>query len=172
MNMNIRLNKAVLQTLSLITISSDVFRGPAKRSVSMMLNSKKNKTALKLLIFLSLVTGFTSSLCANELFTLKNLERERAILISEFLNKNLDVQKKHERMQQRQRQLADMERMVLRDERLLNTKSNMVVRAFKHYDRTFLVHAGAENNVNAMNQWLHNIKLTNRSVLNAKAGYR
>ncbi|MFT5277594.1 MAG: hypothetical protein ACI97K_000467 [Glaciecola sp.] len=141
-------------------------------TMNRLFNDKINKAAIKVMVFVSLVAASTFSCHASELFTLKNLERERATLISDFLNINLDVQQKHQKMQQRQRQLADMERMVLRDERLLNTQSTMVVRALKQYDRTFLVHAGAENKVNAMNQWLNNIKLTNESVLNAKAGYR
>lgn len=109
---------------------------------------------------------------ANELFTLKNLERERATLISEFLSTSLDSQEKQKRLQHRQRQLADMERMVLRDERLLSAKSSMVDNAFKEYDKTFLVHAGAEQQISAMNKWLKNVNVTNKSVLNARAGYR
>ena len=65
-----------------------------------------------------------------------------------------------------------MERMVLRDERLLMTQSSMVKNAFREYDKTFLVHAGAENDVNAMTQWLNVVNVSNESVLNAKAGYR
>lgn len=109
---------------------------------------------------------------ANELFTLKNLERERATLISDFLSTKLDGQQKQQRLQQRQRQLADMERMVLRDERLLSTKSSMVENAFKEYEKTFLVHAGAEQQMNAMNQWLKSVNVSNEVVLSAKAGYR
>lgn len=109
---------------------------------------------------------------ANELFTLKNLERERATLISDFLSTKLDGQQKQQRLQQRQRQLADVERMVLRDERLLNTKSSMVENAFKDYEKTFLVHAGAEQQISAMSQWLSSVHLTNEMVLSAKAGYR
>lgn len=109
---------------------------------------------------------------ANELFTLKNLERERATLISDFLSTKLDGQQKQQRLQQRQRQLADMERMVLRDERLLSTKSSMVENAFKEYEKTFLVHAGAEQQMSAMSQWLNSVNVTNEIVLSAKAGYR
>jgi len=109
---------------------------------------------------------------ANELFTLKNLERERATLISDFLSTKLDGQQKQQRLQQRQRQLADMERMVLRDERLLSTKSSMVESAFKEYEKTFLVHAGAEQQMSAMNQWLNSVNVSNEIVLSAKAGYR
>jgi len=127
-----------------------------------------HKTTFIVLLCLCL----TQLVNANELFTLKNLERERATLISDFLSNQLDSQQKQKRLQQRQRQLADMERMVLRDERLLNTKSPMVNNAFKEYDKTFLVHAGAEQQRSAMNQWLTNVNLTNETVLNARAGYR
>jgi hypothetical protein len=124
-------------------------------------------------IFFVLLYLFSFQLVnANELFTLKNLERERATLISDFLSSKLDSQQKQQRLQQRQRQLADMERMVLRDERLLSTKSTMVDNAFKQYNKTFLVHAGAEDKMSAMDQWLKNVNVTNESVLNAKAGYR
>lgn len=119
-----------------------------------------------------LSVGLLPLASANELFTLKNLERERATLISDFLSTTLDGQKKQQRLQQRQRQLADMERMVLRDERLLNTKSPMVDNAFKEYDKTFLVHAGAEKQVSAMNQWLNSVNVTNDIILSARAGYR
>jgi hypothetical protein len=128
---------------------------------------------LKKTIFFVLLYLFSFQLVnANELFTLKNLERERATLISDFLSSKLDSQQKQQRLQQRQRQLADMERMVLRDERLLSTKSTMVDNAFKQYNKTFLVHAGAEHKMSAMDQWLKNVNVTNESVLNARAGYR
>jgi len=65
-----------------------------------------------------------------------------------------------------------MERMVLRDERLLSTKSSMVESAFKEYEKTFLVHAGAEQQMSAMNQWLNSVNVSNEIVLSAKAGYR
>lgn len=129
-------------------------------------------------IAITIIVSGLLSLCslklvnANELFTLKNLERERATLISDFLSTKLDGQKKQQRLQQRQRQLADMERMVLRDERLLSTKSSMVENAFKEYEKTFLVHAGAEQQISAMNQWLNSVNVTNENVLSAKAGYR
>lgn len=120
-----------------------------------------------------LLTMSTTSLAqANELFTLKNLERERASLLSDFLSPTLAPQKKQQRMGQRQRQLADMERMVLRDERLLSSQSAMVKNAFEEYDKTFLVHAGAEQEMTAMDQWLNTVNVTNDSVLNARAGYR
>ena len=133
---------------------------------------KINIVSYKFIISMLILIATSATVNGNELFTLKNLERERATLISDFLSDSLDGLQKQQRMLQRQRQLADMERMVLRDERLLSSKSSMVDRAFKDYNTTFLVHAGAEQDINAMNQWLNNVQLTNDSVLNARAGFR
>ncbi|MDT0626822.1 hypothetical protein [Alteromonas sp. W364] len=129
---------------------------------------------LSLALFISMSFGASAnnSKFDKDLFSLKNLERERAALIATFLNNNLSVEKKHAKLMQQQRQLADMERMVLRDERLLSHQSNMVKRAFNDYDTTFLVHAGAENELNAMNQWLLQVNLSNQSIFETKAGYR
>jgi hypothetical protein len=106
------------------------------------------------------------------LFTLVNLERERAALISLFLNSNLSMEKKLEKLSFKQRQLADMERMVLRDERLLNSDSKIIKRAFGNYDMTFLVHAGAEKEVSAMQQWMLSTNLSNAQIMDTTAGYR
>jgi cytochrome c biogenesis factor len=167
-----RIQPALSARLHLTTPSFKAFTLETKMNTHKVVNTKRSIKILQMMLGLSLLSSLTFASYANTLFTLKNLERERATLISDFLNTNIDVQQKHQRMQQKQRQLADMERMVLRDERLLVTQSGMVVNAFKEYERTFLVHAGAENKISAMNQWLNNIKLTNELVLNAKAGYR
>jgi hypothetical protein len=152
-----------------------------------MKNPKKNTTkkplknivslfsaSLILALFLSMSFGASanSSQFDKELFSLKNLERERAALIATFLNNDLSLEQKHAKLMQQQRQLADMERMVLRDERLLSLQSNMVKRAFNDYDTTFLVHAGAESELNAMNQWLLQVNLSNQRIFETKAGYR
>jgi ABC-type uncharacterized transport system permease subunit len=96
-----------------------------------MKNPKKNTTkkplknivslfsaSLILALFLSMSFGASanSSQFDKELFSLKNLERERAALIATFLNNDLSLEQKHAKLMQQQRQLADMERMVLRDE--------------------------------------------------------
>ena len=129
---------------------------------------------LVLMVFLS--TSFSVSANSakydKDLFSLKNLERERAALIATFLNNNLSLEQKHSKLTQQQRQLADVERMVLRDERLLSHQSNMVKRAFNDYETTFLVHAGAETELNAMNQWLLQVNVSNQSIFETTAGYR
>lgn len=104
--------------------------------------------------------------------SLQNLERERAALIQDILDPSLDVSQRLQKINKRQRQLTDMERMVMRDERLLNGQSRLVKKAFDTYDKTFLVHAGAENNRSAKQQWFATIKLSNDAVLNTRLAYR
>jgi hypothetical protein len=144
-----------------------------------MKNAQKKNDLLimiKLMLMVFLPTSFSVSANSvkydKDLFSLKNLERERAALIATFLDNNLSLEQKHAKLMQQQRQLADVERMVLRDERLLSHQSNMVKRAFNDYETTFLVHAGAETELNAMNQWLLRVNVSNQSIFETTAGYR
>lgn len=104
--------------------------------------------------------------------SLQNLERERAAFVDDLLNLKLDGLQRQQRIVKRQRSLSDMERMVMRDERLLRSDSALVENAFSQYESTFLVHAGAENNISAAQQWLLNIKLSNQAIMNTQSGYR
>ena len=139
---------------------------------------KKNDLFFMFTLVLMVFLPTSFSVSANsvkydkDLFSLKNLERERAALIATFLDNNLSLEQKHAKLMQQQRQLADVERMVLRDERLLSHQSNMVKRAFNDYETTFLVHAGAETELNAMNQWLLRVNVSNQSIFETTAGYR
>jgi hypothetical protein len=104
---------------------------------------KKNDLLIMITLMLMVFLPTSFSVSANsvkydkDLFSLKNLERERAALIATFLDNNLSLEQKHAKLMQQQRQLADVERMVLRDERLLSHQSNMVKRAFNDYETTF-----------------------------------
>lgn len=122
-----------------------------------------------------LICGLVASsgaMANNEPLSLSNLERERAALVKDLLDPSLDFEARLASIDRRQRQLTDMERMVIRDERLLNSKSPMVKRAFDNYELTFLVHAGAENKQTATAQWLEQVNFSSESVLRARAGYR
>ncbi|WP_395342778.1 hypothetical protein PN836_001810 [Ningiella sp. W23] len=119
----------------------------------------------------------SSFVCANtntdtNILSLSNLERERSALIADMLDLSLSFDQRHEKLSKRQRQLTDMERMVMRDERLLSSTNFAVKRAFNEYELTFLVHAGAENQQSASAQWLDMIDFDSASVLNAKVGRR
>jgi hypothetical protein len=133
--------------------------------------TRVNRTAL---VFL-LACGISSQGLANtkpNTLSLQNLERERAALINDMLDMNLDMSQRLSKITKRQRQLTDMERMVMRDERLLNTQSTLVTNAFAQYEQTFLVHAGAEQNRSASQQWLANVNISNDAVLNSRMAYR
>jgi hypothetical protein len=104
--------------------------------------------------------------------SLQNLERERAALIQDILSPALDMQQRQQLLTKRQRHLTDMERMVMRDERLLASKSPLVKNAFKQYELTFLVHAGAEKKRSASEHWLSSMNVTNDAVLNTQVGFR
>lgn len=113
-----------------------------------------------------------SALAKENILSLENLERERAAFLQDFLDPNLDALAKASKIQRRQAQLSDMERMVIRDERLLNTTNRSVKQAFDSYNLTFLVHAGAEENRDAAEQWLSAVNLSNENILNTRVGYR
>jgi len=133
-----------------------------------MLTKKLNKSALSICLFVVC----SQTIAADNLFTLKNLERERAALIADILDTQSSAEQRQNKLKLKQRQLVDMERMVLRDERLLASPSRLVKQAFDDYDLTFLVHAGAEKNRSATEQWLEQVNVTNLSIMTSKAGYR
>lgn len=119
-----------------------------------------------------LMSGSVQVLAKDYILSLSNLERERAALINDMLNPSLDFEERLARVNKRQRQLTDMERMVIRDERLLSSKLFTVKKAFDTYELTFLVHAGAESQNTAASQWLEQVQFTSSSVMRASAGYR
>lgn len=130
------------------------------------------KSSLLFPIFTVLAVFAVPTVASDKVLSLSNLERERAALINDMLNPSLDFEERLVQMNKRQRQLTDMERMVIRDERLLSSKRHSVTQAFENYELTFLVHAGAEAQQSASSQWLEQVKFNSESVLNASAGYR
>lgn len=118
------------------------------------------------------VQAGVSLLSDKNTLSLQNLERERAALVQDILNPELDVQTRINQLKKRQRHLTDMERMVMRDERLLHSNADFVKRAFDNYETTFLVHAGAEQKRSASEQWLASIKISNADIMNTQVGYR
>ena len=109
---------------------------------------------------------------ANPLFSLENLERERAIYISTQTDASLTLDERQRKADGIYRRLADIERMVLRDERLANSNSALVKKAFANYDLTFLVHASAEQNSLPLNHWLNTLNITSSAIQQGRVGYR
>jgi hypothetical protein len=124
---------------------------------------------------ISLITVFSVQSATNSStndLSLQNLERERAAFIQDLLSPSLDVEQRLVQLKKRQRQLTDMERMVMRDERLLSSSSDLVKNAFGEYELTFLVHAGAEQKLSASEHWLATMNISNDAILGARVGFR
>jgi hypothetical protein len=133
----------------------------------MKLNTIKSLTCAALCI--GMITGASAK---DNTLSLNNLERERSALINDMLSADLAFEERLAKVQKRQRHLSDMERMVIRDERLMASQSPQVKRAFSAYELTFLVHAGAEKELSASAQWLDQVNFDTASVMSASAGYR
>jgi len=122
-----------------------------------------------LLITIALATGLTGITQAD---TLINLERERAQLLKTLLTDNLTPEQREQRAILSRSTLRDLERMVIRDDRLLENPTPTVQQAFRNYDLTFLVHAAAESGRSEADQWMQELGLTTDSVLQTRLGRR
>jgi len=108
----------------------------------------------------------------NPLFTLENLERERAVFLNNLTTSKLNAFEREQQGNRIIKRLIDMERMVLRDDRIAMSNSIMAKKAFQHYELTFLVHAGSETKKAPMAHWLHSLKITDESIYKSQSGAR
>lgn len=104
--------------------------------------------------------------------TLDNLERERALLVEAMLDPALSLADRQTKMDNEQRRLVDLERMVLRDDALKGKNTPVVRRAFANYDLTFLVHAAMEKKVSLMDNWLTQVGVSTDTLMSARKGMR
>ncbi|OUR90656.1 hypothetical protein A9Q81_19115 [Gammaproteobacteria bacterium 42_54_T18] len=120
------------------------------------------------------MTLFVSSitLLHAESRTLSNLERERSSLMEIVVQEEFSPIERKRKIALSQRRLMDMERMVIRDDRLLGANDPMVKKAFDHYETTFLVHASVEANQHIVDFWLQQLNLDSQSILESKRGRR
>jgi len=109
---------------------------------------------------------------SNTLFTLENLERQRAVLLDNLTTPNLATYQREQNTNKLIKRLVDMERMVLRDERIATSNSIMATNAFQNYELTFLIHAGSESQKSPIAHWLYTLKITEKSIEKSKAGAR
>lgn len=127
------------------------------------------------IIKVSVVIGLFSlanQVFAEELQSLKNMERERAQLIQTFIDPRVSPATRQRKIESSQRHLVDLERMVLRDDQLLGLTSRVVRLTFQNYDLSFLVHASAEADHSPIEHWLSQVGLSNDAVLSASVGRR
>mgnify|MGYP000556522175 CR=1 FL=1 len=109
---------------------------------------------------------------ADDLQTLKNLERERSNLITTLLDENLEPEQRHKHVESKVRRLVDLERIVMRDTRLEGNTHFLVRRAYKDYDLTFLTHASVEKKQAVVGLWVNQIGLSDTDILTSTRGIR
>lgn len=101
--------------------------------------------------------------------SLENLERERSIMVSYLLDADLNVAQREEKIALSKRRLADLERIALNDKRLKESRSPLVLKVFKNYEMSFLVHSAAESGRSMPTHWLEGIGLSTSDLMNARS---
>ena len=120
----------------------------------------------------AVMLGAGAPAMAGDVVLLKDLERERAALLGALLDPDRTAEERERYVRATARRLADMERILLRDDALLGDTSPLVRRAFADYDLTFLAHAAAEQDRSMLDLWLDKIGLDTDVVMNARPGRR
>lgn len=132
------------------------------------------KKLIKMLLplYVLLTAGSSAYAESNPLFTLENLERERAAYLHNLTTSTLNAYQREQKINHIIKRLIDMERMVLRDDRIATSKSVMAKKAFQNYELTFLVHAGSESKKAPIAHWLHALNITDEAIYKSKSGAR
>ena len=104
--------------------------------------------------------------------TLENMERERAILLETILSGDMNAAERESRIQVAKTRLVALERMVLRDKKLIGRNTPAVRAAFDNYDLTFLVHASTEKSRSIADHWLGEVGVSTTALMNARMGRR
>jgi len=100
--------------------------------------------------------------------SIENMERERALVISQILDPAMSSQMRWERMGYSKRRMADLERIALNDKTLQDNRKPSVLRAFREYELSFLVHAATESQRPITVHWLETMGLTTSDLMNAR----
>ncbi|MEC7050285.1 MAG: hypothetical protein VXX06_09295 [Pseudomonadota bacterium] len=101
--------------------------------------------------------------------SLENLERERSIMVAHVLDADLNVAQRQEKMAFSKRRLADLERIALNDKALKDSRSPLVLKVFRNYDMSFVVHSAAESGRSMSTHWLEGIGLSTSDLMNARS---
>ena len=137
-----------------------------------MISDKRLVRSALLAITVVILSITSAQAKPNPLFSLENLERERAAFLETLTAKKLTSHQREQQSNHMIKRLIDMERMVLRDDRVAMSHSVMAKNAFQHYELTFLVHASSETQKAPIAHWLHTLKITQSSIYNSTSGAR
>ena len=126
----------------------------------------------KLLLCAAAAAAVTGPLSAAKAGSLENLERERAMLMQALLSSEMSAKERQGKVSLSRNRLIDLERMVLRDKKLVGHNTPAVRAAYDNYDLTFLVHASIERDRALMDHWMHQVGVSTQSLMNTTVGRR
>ncbi len=126
----------------------------------------------KYLIGAVVATALLSTVNAANAGSLENLERERAMMMQALLSADLSAKDRQKKVALSRNRLIDLERMVMRDKKLVGRNTPAVRAAFESYDLTFLVHASMERERALLDHWLAQVGVSTQSLMNAEVGRR
>ena len=126
---------------------------------------------LALITTLSFV-AFSSFATEPSIFVLKNLERERAVLLNTLIQAELPTAERQIKAQALYRRLVSAEQMALRFDLKSGETNELEKQIFTQYDMSFLFHASAEKNINVIEHWLTELDLSNLNIEQGWAGER
>ena len=129
-------------------------------------------TYRKLILCAAAVAALLGPLSAAQAGSLENLERERAMLMQALISADMSAKERQGKVALSRNRLIDLERMVLRDKKLVGRNTPAVRAAFENYDLTFLVHASIERDRALLDHWLNQVGVSTQSLMNARVGRR
>jgi hypothetical protein len=140
--------------------------------MEMNMTRSLTRTQQTFVAFLITLAMFGAAVGGAAAGTLENMERERAILLETILSGDMNASERESRIQVARTRLVDLERMVLRDKKLIGRNTPAVRAAFDNYDLTFLVHASTEKGRSIADHWLGEVGVSTTALMNARKGRR
>jgi len=122
------------------------------------------------MLLTTLVATSIAAVATAQAGSIENMERERAVAVAQMLDPAMSVDQRWERMNYTKRRMADLERIALNDKSLQSSRKPAVLKAFKHYELSFLVHAATESQRPLAVHWLESMGLTTSDLMNTRVG--
>ena len=119
------------------------------------------KTMFTVIMILTMFSGVNAE-------TVENLERMRAKTLTVMFDKNINLNKRADKVQKLKLKLLDMEKIVLNDKNLSNNPSSNTINAFENFNFTFLVHSSLEKDKPISINWLEELGFTSENLLRSR----
>ena len=119
------------------------------------------KTMFTVIMILTMFSGVKAE-------TVENLERMRAKTLTVMFDKNINLNKRADKVQKLKLKLLDMEKIVLNDENLSNNPSSNTIKAFENFNFTFLVHSSLEKDKPIAINWLEELGFSSENLFRSR----